>query len=288
MRVPLPLAPVAALGLLLLCCLPTTQAKDKTPFKKFAAAAAAAAAAASGHDLEYEQHGGHAADGVKNKPHPAHRALEPATSKTKLAFLQGVQKNGIDPVELFRTVIESEAFKGLLDNAEIQHRLLETMPHLGALPGFSDIKGRRLDDAGTTAGFAKGVAALMDYSKGLNKLKDPAYMLDVVQDLSKSSDPRVQALFAGAKQQDEASVEGLKALAAEKMFPGVDLEVREDGWVGGWRASTLPFCFISFADGRMAWCGGAPSSLHFPLSPFPSTLPCSHPPINPPSPMCRL
>jgi hypothetical protein len=123
---------------------------------------------------------------VKNKPHPAHRALEPANSKTKLAFLQGVQKNGIDPVELFSTVIESEAFKGLLDNAEIQHRLLETMPHLGALPGFSDIKGRRLDDAGTTAGFAKGVAALMDYSKGLNKLKDPAYMLNVVQDLSKS------------------------------------------------------------------------------------------------------
>ena len=97
-------------------------------------------------------------------------------------------------------------------------------------------------------------------------------MLNVVQYLSKSSDPKVQSLFAGAKQQDEASVEGLKALAAEKMFPGVDLQVRVGGWVAGERASVPPFylfdLYIVFVDGRITWCGGALSSMHHLPSPF--------------------
>jgi len=68
-------------------------------------------------------------------------------------------------------------------------------------------------------------------------------MLNVVQYLSKSSDPKVQSLFAGAKQQDEASVEGLKALAAEKMFRGGSAGAC--GWVGGGRAGECaPLLFV--------------------------------------------
>lgn len=34
----------------------------------------------------------------------------------------------------------------ILGNAEIQHRLLESIPMLQALPGFAEVKGRRLSD----------------------------------------------------------------------------------------------------------------------------------------------
>jgi hypothetical protein len=34
----------------------------------------------------------------------------------------------------------------ILDNVEIQHRIVESIPALHALPGFGEIRGRRLSD----------------------------------------------------------------------------------------------------------------------------------------------
>ena len=36
--------------------------------------------------------------------------------------------------------------KKILGNVEIQHRVLEEMPILHAVPGFADVHGRRLSD----------------------------------------------------------------------------------------------------------------------------------------------
>ncbi len=77
-------------------------------------------------------------------PHPT--MLEPLRPSEKVAFLQKVAKNGVDPLELFTRGVNSKGFKVLLKNAEIQHRILEEMPLLAAFDGFKQITGRRLSD----------------------------------------------------------------------------------------------------------------------------------------------
>lgn len=115
--------------------------------------------------------------------------LAPVGTPEKVAFLQGIQKNGIDPIDVLTTALASSAFmvsvgvwpayfegkagcraKGakrawrsrsidiknnfdlfipqekILGNAEIQHRMLESLPMLHAIPGFAEVKGRRLSD----------------------------------------------------------------------------------------------------------------------------------------------
>jgi len=111
--------------------------------------------------------------------------LDPVGSASKLAFFQNVKKaGGLDALELFDTVFKSKAFgvrpvclcavipsrvlrlfsvcpspplppplplppcqnQQILDNVEVQHRLMEEIPILGAIPGFQEVKGRRLSD----------------------------------------------------------------------------------------------------------------------------------------------
>ena len=44
----------------------------------------------------------------------------------------------------------------ILDNVEVQHRLMEEMPILGAIPGFLEVKDRRLGDEQVQCGGKEG------------------------------------------------------------------------------------------------------------------------------------
>jgi hypothetical protein len=44
----------------------------------------------------------------------------------------------------------------ILDNVEVQHRLMEEMPILGAIPGFLEVKGRRLGPEEVRCGGKEG------------------------------------------------------------------------------------------------------------------------------------
>ncbi|EKU22120.1 hypothetical protein NGA_0024302 [Nannochloropsis gaditana CCMP526] len=91
--------------------------------------------------------------------------FDPVGSPGKSAFFQKVKKDGIDSVELFETLFKSKAFESILENVEIQHRIIEGVPILGAVSGFREARGRRLTDQETTAGFSKGVRNLLEMFK---------------------------------------------------------------------------------------------------------------------------
>ncbi|TFJ81149.1 hypothetical protein NSK_007495 [Nannochloropsis salina CCMP1776] len=147
--------------------------------------------------------------------------FDPVGSPGKSAFFQKVKKDGLNPVELFESLFNSKAFENILDNVEIQHRIMEGVPILGAVSGFREASGRRLNDQETTAGFGKGVRNLLEMFKTSAKhALDPTLMNEKIAELSKSEDPEIQDLFKGASENDEASVLELKNLAARDLYPG--------------------------------------------------------------------
>ncbi|KAM3567729.1 hypothetical protein VYU27_010132 [Nannochloropsis oceanica] len=156
--------------------------------------------------------------------------LDPVGSTSKLAFFQAVKKaGGVDAIELFDTVIKSKAFEKILENVEVQHRLMEEIPILGAIPGFLEVKGRRLSDEETKAGFRKGMQNMWNMMKTVAEhAKDPTLMNTKLVELSKSDDPEILALFKAAGENDEASIMELQNMVAADLYPGVDVSVMRD------------------------------------------------------------
>lgn len=69
---------------------------------------------------------------------------------------------------LSRRHFSSSGFKAILDNSEIQHRVLKELPLLGAIEGFSKIRGnRRLSAEEVRWNWDRGIGGKVEISSHL-------------------------------------------------------------------------------------------------------------------------
>lgn len=140
-------------------------------------------------------------------------------------YLLNLTKNGLNPLQAFRDAMNTKGFKAILDNSEIQHRVLEELPILGAIEGFNKIRGnRQLSNENTRKGFVEGMENLMTLAQDafINKVNDPAKVSATVAKMATSDDPSIKALFQRAQAGDKEAVEALQDEFTQQHYTGLD------------------------------------------------------------------
>ncbi|GAB5035979.1 Hypothetical protein NocV09_03200260 [Nannochloropsis oceanica] len=156
---------------------------------------------------------------------PGNQEAEFTKPTNRVGYLLNLTKNGLNPVQAFRDAMNTEGFKAILDNSEIQHRVLKELPLLGAIEGFSKIKdNRRLSAEDTKKSFATGMDNLLNLANDafFNKVNDPAKVSETVAKMATSPDPSIQALFQRAQSGEKEAVEALQDEFTKRHYTGLD------------------------------------------------------------------
>ncbi|KAM3569067.1 hypothetical protein VYU27_008827 [Nannochloropsis oceanica] len=141
----------------------------------------------------------------------------------ELTMMQDAWRNGLDVMSVFTSNFQSEGMKAVLDNAEIQHTIMEKLPLLAAFDGFKQITGRRLDAEGTKAGFAAGINAMMTALPDMLKtMKDPTISTRVLSELLADDADGFSEVFNDASSGDKEAMAKVEAAVNEKLFPGIN------------------------------------------------------------------
>lgn len=144
----------------------------------------------------------------------------------ELTMMQDAWRNGLDIMSVFEDSFKSEGMKVLLDNAEIQHQVMEKLPLLAAFDGFKAITGRRLDDAGTKAGFAEGLKSIMDTLPSMLKtMKDPTISTRALSELLAEDVDGMNATFAAASSGDKEAMDKVEQALNGKLYPNINTDV---------------------------------------------------------------
>ncbi|EKU22395.1 hypothetical protein NGA_0461700 [Nannochloropsis gaditana CCMP526] len=144
----------------------------------------------------------------------------------ELTMMQDTWKNGLDIMKLFETSFASPGMKAILDDVETQHKIMENLPLLAAFDGFKEITGRRLDDAGTTAGFTAGLNSILKTLPDMLKtMKDPSISTRALSELLAEDANNISEAFAAASAGDGGAMDTVNEALNKKLYPGVNTDV---------------------------------------------------------------
>ncbi|EKU22160.1 hypothetical protein NGA_0186800 [Nannochloropsis gaditana CCMP526] len=174
---------------------------------------------------------------------------------SRAGYLLNLTKNTFNPVQVFKDAMNTKGFKAILDNPDIQHRVLKDFPLLGALTGFSTIKdNRRLSaeevrwqirgkrrrkregnliygrgndetlNAQTKNSFSTGMNTLLNLADDafFNKVNEPDKVSATLAKMAASSDPGIQNLFKRARAGEQGAVEELQDEFVNQHYSGMD------------------------------------------------------------------
>lgn len=144
----------------------------------------------------------------------------------ELVMMQDTWRNGLNVMSVFEDNFKSEGMKLILDNANVQHEIMEKLPLLAAFDGFKAITGRRLDDAGTKAGFAEGVKSIMNALPNMLKtMKDPTISTRALSELLADDAEGMTEVFAAASSGDTGAMKKVEQALNEKIYPNINTDV---------------------------------------------------------------
>ncbi|EWM22205.1 hypothetical protein Naga_100291g6 [Nannochloropsis gaditana] len=144
---------------------------------------------------------------------------------SRAGYLLNLTKNTFNPVQVFKDAMNTKGFKAILDNPDIQHRVLKDFPLLGALTGFSTIKdNRRLSAEETKNSFSTGMNTLLNLADDafFNKVNEPDKVSATLAKMAASSDPGIQNLFKRARAGEQGAVEELQDEFVNQHYSGMD------------------------------------------------------------------